>query len=52
MKTWHPTRLMAYQEGLKLDPSNSALRQKLQNANKACNQENEILQTQMNCGTP
>ena len=42
----------AYQEGLQLDPSNSTLRQKLQSAIKACNQENEVLQTQMNCGKP
>jgi tetratricopeptide (TPR) repeat protein len=44
--------ISAYQQGLKLDPSNAALRQKLDNAIKSCKQENAVLNTSHKCGAP
>ena len=42
--------ITAYQEGLKLDPSNRELRQKLQLTIKTCKQENAILGVTFKCG--
>jgi tetratricopeptide (TPR) repeat protein len=42
--------IASYEEGLKLDPSNAALRQKLDGAIKACKKENAILNEGLNCG--
>ncbi len=44
--------ISAYQQGLKLDPSNSDLRQKLDSAIKTCKQENAILNEGLKCGAP
>jgi cytochrome c-type biogenesis protein CcmH/NrfG len=44
--------IAAYQQGLKLDPSNSLLRQKLAQAIKACKLENQIMDMHMKCGAP
>ncbi len=44
--------ISAYQQGLKLDPSNAALRQKLDGAIKSCKQENAVLNTGHKCGAP
>ena len=43
--------IIQYQEGLKLDPSNSVLHQKLDGAIKACNAEKQILKPELNCST-
>src|ERR1019366_9064246 len=40
-----------YQEGLRLDPSNSVLHQKLAGAIKACNKEKELVNPGLNCPT-
>ena len=41
----------SYAEGLKLDPSNATLRQKLDAAINACKKENAILGESLNCGS-
>ena len=43
--------ISSYQEGLNLDPSNGALRQKLGGAIKACKKENAILNEGLSCGS-
>ena len=43
--------ISSYQEGLNLDPSNGALRQKLEGAIKACRKENAILNEGLSCGS-
>ena len=40
-----------YQKGLQLEPSNAELRQKLDEATKACKKENAILGESFNCGS-
>jgi hypothetical protein len=43
--------ISSYQRGLQLDPSNSAIRQKLEGAIKACKKENAILSEGFSCGS-
>jgi tetratricopeptide (TPR) repeat protein len=43
--------IASYEESLKLDPSNTALRQKLDETIKACKQENAIMLEGLKCGT-
>ena len=57
MGDFHVTRgeyddaIASYQKGLKLDPSNSLLLQKLEAGIKACKKENAILNEGMKCGS-
>ncbi len=44
--------IAAYQEGLKLDPSNEVLRQKLSKVIKECEAENRVLDEHDKCGAP
>ena len=43
--------IASFQRGLQLDPSNSGLRQKLENAVRACRKENAILNEGLSCGS-
>jgi hypothetical protein len=43
--------ISSYQRGLQLDPSNATLRQKLEEAIRACHKENSILGENLNCGS-
>jgi tetratricopeptide (TPR) repeat protein len=43
--------IASYQKGLELDPSNSALRQKLRTAISACRTENATLNETNKCGS-
>ena len=42
--------IASYEEGLRLDPSNSALRQKLNGAVRACQKDNLVLNEGLKCG--
>jgi cytochrome c-type biogenesis protein CcmH/NrfG len=44
--------IASFREGLKLDPSNAELRQKLQEAIKACQSERATLGGNLKCGAP
>jgi hypothetical protein len=44
--------ISSYQQGMKLDSSNSDLRLKLDNAIKACKRENAVMNEGMKCGAP
>jgi len=44
--------IVAYREGLKLDPANQVLRQKLEKVIKQCELENKVLLLNDKCGAP
>jgi len=56
MGKWHLGRgeyddaIASFREGLKLDPTNAELRQKLEETINACKKENDILNEGFKCG--